>query len=287
MFRSATLFSLLLLSCTYSGSKSTIEQCGTICVAVDSCQANPPEVQLEGLAGTSGSAGVDCAANCVQEDMRAFYGYSDCQITCLVEAACEEMDSCWDVSSERYASYCLGGRTTTPVAPEATDPQPSNGTTTGSAAADEVVDNPAVEAAVEGAADDDFTVNYGDTPPAILGHFSAVGTIDAASNARPIGSPINTTLCFSNPVESPEGTITDYCEDGVPGSATAPITGSGDAFTMYLEYTDSVTILFSGTVGADGNPKNVEALVVYLTGIDVWELSHTDWEWVGECSSCN
>lgn len=286
MLRLAALLPLMLLSCDYSAAKDPIQQCGLVCVTVESCGVTPPEVQLDGMTATSGSGGVDCAANCAQEDMRAFYGYSDCQITCLAEAACDEMESCWDVSSDRYASYCLGGRTTTPVAPGADDAQPNNGTTTGSAAADDVVDNPAVEAAVEGASDDDFVVNYGDTPPQILGHFHAVGTIDASSNARPVGSPINTTLCFSNPVAGPDGVVTDYCEDNVPGTATAPITGSGDAFTMYLEYTDEVTILFSGTVGMDGNPSNVEALVVYLTGIDVWELSHTDWEWVGECNSC-
>jgi len=199
------------------------------------------------------------------------------------------MDQCWDVSSDLYAQYCLDGRQTPPVAPGESDPQPSNGTTTGNATADDIVDNPAVEAAVEGAganAGGDFVVNYGDTPPEINGHYKAVGTIDESSNARPVGSPINTTLCFWDPVAGEEGTDINYCEDFVPGSDRAPMTGSGDNFTIYLQYDNQATILFSGTVDTDGNPTNVEALVVYLHGVDIWELSHTDWEYDGVCDSC-
>lgn len=287
MLRLTSLLPFLLISCDFSAGKEVIATCADVCVSVEECGATPPSVQLEGLAGSSGSGGVDCAANCAQEDMRAFYGYSDCQLTCLSEVACEQMNDCWDAESESYATYCLADRTTTPVAPAEDDPVPTNGSTTGSAAADDVVDDPAVEVAVEEAAGEDFTVNFGDTPPEIKGHFHAVGTIDSSSNARPVGSRIDTTLCFSNQVPSADGTVTDYCEDGVPGTATAPITGSGNDFTMYLEYDEDVTILFSGTVDpGTGNPTNVEALVVYTYGVQIWELSHTDWTWEGECDGC-
>lgn len=286
MHRFIPLVVLSLISCDFTTSKDLIEQCSSVCTQVDSCSASPPAINIGGSVGTSGNAGVDCAANCVQEDMRAYYGYSDCQITCILEAGCDEVNSCWEVESERYATYCLSDRETTPVAPDEDDPQPSNGTTTGSAEADDIVDNPAVEVAVEESADEGFVINYGDTPPEINGSYHATGTIDESSNARPVGTEINTYLCYWDPAPSSDGTMINYCENGVPGTATAPITGSGDAFTIYLEYEGQATIMFSGTVDADGNPTNVEALVVYLSGVDVWELSHTNWEYVGTCDSC-
>lgn len=280
---------LLAVSCYLpSGDKDLATECALVCGQVELCEASPPAITIEGVAGgSSGSAGVDCAANCVQEDMRAYYGYSDCQIECLQNSECDAMNDCWDVESETYANFCLDGRETTPVAPGEDDPQPSNGTTTGNADADDIVDNAAVEAAVEAAGEDgDFVVNYGDTPPDIVGYFHATGQIDESSNARPVGSPINTHLCFWDPEPSADGTMINYCEDNVPGEDRAPITGSGDSFTIYLQYDGQATILFSGTVDGDGNPTDVEALVVYLSGVDVWELSHTDWEHQGECDSC-
>ncbi len=284
---SLSLLSLttLALSCSFaSGNKDLATECALVCAQVELCEATPPAITLEGIAGgSSGSSGVDCAANCVQEDMRAYYGYSDCQISCLQEAECGDMNGCWDVKSDIYAEYCLDGRETTPVGPGDDDPRPGNGTDTGNADADDIVDNVAVEAAVE---DGDFVVNYGDTPPDIVGYYHATGQIDESSNARPVGSTIDTHLCFWDPAPSADGTMINYCEDGVPGDDRAPITGSGDNFTIYLQYDGQATILFSGTVDADGNPTNVEALVVYLSGIDIWEMSHTDWEHQGVCDSC-
>jgi len=282
-----SLLPLFLISCDLGAIKDINADCASVCAFVESCGATPPTIQYDGMTESTGSGGLDCAANCLQEDMRAYYGYSDCQLDCLMESDCETLSQCWDVTSDAYASYCLEGRHTTPVTPGDNDPHPSNGTNTGSATADQAVDNPAVEAAVEAAADAGFVINYGDTPPDINGEYHAVGQIDESSNARPVGSPINTTLCFSNPTETPDGTEITYCEDGVPGEDTAPVTGSGDDFTIYLEYPGQETILFSGTVDGAGNPTNVEALVVYMQGIDVWELSHTNWEHMGPCSGCS
>lgn len=291
---SALFFGVGLAGCVVSGvDPKLIEQCTTICAAVDTCGADAPAVSFWGTSESSDIEGLDCLAACSQEDSRAAAGYSDCQLECLEAAAATEpdvcgaeMDACWDVSSESYASYCLSGRETTPVAPSAEDPEPTNGTTTGNSTADDIVDNPAVEAAVEGAAGDGFVVNFGDAPPDIVGLFHAEGTIDSSSNARPVGSIIDTTLCFSNPTPTDEGTNITYCEFGVPGTDTAPITGSGKDFTIYLEYPGAATVLFSGSVDDSGNPTNVEALVVYLSGVDIWELSHTDWTNEGTCDTC-
>ena len=199
------------------------------------------------------------------------------------------MQQCWDVSSDVYASYCLTDVETKPIEPPAEeDPGIENGTNTGSEKADDIVDNPAVEEAVENG---DFDVNFGDNPPIIAGLYDVDGTIDESSNARPEGSPIITSLCFwgQESLSNTDGALTNYCENGVAGELTAPITGdasTGD-FTMYFEYPGQATILFSGTVNPDQTMSQVEALVVYLHGIDIWEHSYTDWVPTGECSGCN
>ena len=278
----------LAAGCTTKTDVETLLECADICTKVEECDVTPPELAIGNLSNPTEVGAVDCAANCVQEE-RAFYGYSDCQITCLSAEACGTMQQCWDVSSDVYASYCLTDVETKPIEPPAEeDPGIENGTNTGSEKADEIVDNPAVEEAVENG---DFDVNFGDNPPIIAGLYDVDGTIDESSNARPEGSPIITSLCFwgQESLSNSDGALTNYCENGVAGELTAPITGDENTgeFTMYFEYPGQATILFSGTVNPDQTMSQVEALVVYLHGIDIWEHSYTDWVPTGECSGCN
>jgi hypothetical protein len=265
----------------------TVMECADICVKVEECGVTPPSMEIGNLSNPSDVGAVDCAANCVQPE-RAFYGYSDCQMTCLSAEGCGTMEDCWDVSSDAFATYCLEDVETTPVeAPEEEAEAIDNNTNTGSEDADDIVDNPAVEEAVE---DNEFDVNYGSNPPIIAGIYDVNGSIDESSNARPEGSPIITALCFwgQDTLSTEAGAITNYCETAVPGELQAPITGdatTGD-FTMYFEYPGAATILFSGTVNEDGTMSQVEALVVYLHGMDIWEHSYTDWAPTGDCSGC-
>ncbi len=52
------------LSCYLpSGDKDLATECALVCGQVELCEASPPAITLEGIAGgSSGSAGVDCAA---------------------------------------------------------------------------------------------------------------------------------------------------------------------------------------------------------------------------------
>ena len=206
--------------------------CSDACSRVDECQASPPSPQFGNYAGESGEASLDCAANCVQTDA-PLYGYSDCQLDCLLDAPCEQMNDCWKPKSELFAQYCLADRDIPAVQPKDDDPPASNGSNSGSNDADEVLDDPAAEVAVDEA---DFDVNFGDQPPVINGRYNVYGTIDESDNARPPGSLIDTTLCFWGQEGDANGNVVTYCEDYVPGRAAAPVTGSGNDFTVYLEY---------------------------------------------------
>lgn len=256
-------------------------RCGDLCAKVEECgNLNPPSPQIEGLLSgdSSGSAGVDCAANCVQENA-SFYGYADCQLDCLESEECGAMQDCWDATSDVFAKYCGGDAPS--IEPSGDSGTPSNGTNTGSSGADEAVDNPAVEEAVDGSG---FVVHTGDTPPDLSGLWAVSGTIDQSSNARAPGSRIATELCFHNLVNSGSDITIDYCEYSVPGIVTAPITGSGNDFTMYFVYPGQATILFNGTLAEDGQTVSAaEALVVYTYTIDTWEHSFTDWSLSGAC----
>lgn len=262
-------------------------ECGDVCTQVDSCQANPPEATFGNLgSGSSGQAGVDCAVNCASPDA-AMLGYSDCQKECILNSKCGEVNDCWSPKSDLFAEYCLPNGVPE-VGPPATEPPPGNGSNTGNTDVDDIVEDPAVAIAVDEAGDGDgFTMNYGDQPPQLLGKYDVHGTIDEASNARPVGSVIDTSICFWNREEKPGGVYISYCEDGVPGQDSAPITGSGDSFTAYFVYDDTATVLFSGTLNPDGTLTDVEALVVYTYTTEAWERSHTNWVNVGECDSCN
>lgn len=204
-------------------------ECTDVCSKVEECGANPPAPAglFGNTDGGTGNAAADCAANCVQEDSNK-YGYADCQIDCLLNVECGQMNDCWDATSDVFDQYCGGN--TTPVAPdESTAGEIENGTNTGSSEADEAVDNPAVEGSVDGSG---FVVNYGDNPPQIAGLFDVAGSIDDSSNARAPGAQILTQLCFHNQQAGSSGTTTDYCEAGVAGIVSAPITGEGNNFTI-------------------------------------------------------
>jgi hypothetical protein len=265
-----------------------LAQCTDACTKVQECSASPPAPEFGALgAASSGEGGIDCAVGCTADD-RELHGYSDCQIQCIVESDCGVVNDCWAPKSETYATFCLADRDIPEVAPDPAEPPPSNGSQSGSDEADDIIDDPAVAIAVDEAEDEGFTIHFGDQPPELVGRFRVSGTIDESSNARPEGSPIETSICFFDyDPTAPGGTVVSYCEDGVPGQDSAPLTGTNDAFTAYFEYDGQATVLFSGSLNEDGTASQVEALVVYTYATDVWELSHTDWEPAGDCTSCN
>jgi len=287
MFRTMTpsTLGLLLLGASLAGcdpdAAEKAQECADVCTLVEECGANPPAPGgLFGDTSGTGNAAADCAANCIQPDSNK-YGYADCQVECLLAVECGQMNDCWDATSDVFDQYCGGN--TTPVAPdESSAGNVGNGTTTGSAAADEAVDNPAVEGSVEGSG---FVVNYGDNPPEVAGLFDVNGSIDTSSNARSPGATIATALCFHNQAAGADGWTTDYCEEAVPGIVSAPIIGSGNDFTMFFTYPGQATILFSGSTDGSGTIENVEALVVYLYSTDVWEHSFTNWQNQGDCDA--
>ncbi len=259
-----------------------IFECADVCTRVEECGVEPPPVTLGSFSDGSGIEALDCAANCVQDD-RALYGYSDCQIECLANTECDQMADCWKAKSDTYAEYCLKDREIPPVEPDPEDPEPQNDTKSGSKDADDLLEDPSSEVAVD---ESDFDVNFGDDPPDITGLYRVKGEIDESSNARPPGSIIDTTVCFWDQKPLSSGTETSYCEYNIPGDATAPVTGSGDEFTIFLEYPDIGTLLFSGRVGPDGTIAEAETLVVLTHAVDVWEHSVTAWEHQGECNVC-
>jgi len=280
--RALSAFGLISVAALATGCENAEKaaRCADLCTKVEECgNLTPPAAEIPGVTdgGGTGNAAADCGVNCVQPDS-AFYGYADCQLDCLESEQCGSMQQCWDATSDVFAKYCSGD------APEVgAEPgnEPSNGTNTGSAGADEAVDNPAVEEAVEGS---DFVVHTGDSPPDLSGVWNVYGTIDESSNARPAGSTIGTELCFHNLTSSSSDITIDYCEYGVPGIVSAPITGSGNDFTMYFVYEGQATILFNGTLSDDGTTvADAEALVVYTYTIDTWEHSWTDWTLQGAC----
>jgi hypothetical protein len=287
-FASLLFVALLPVSCDVIKDQAGLLECSDICTQVDSCEVTPPDASFGNFGEmSSGEAGVDCAVNCASPDAKML-GYSDCQKECLSKSECGEIADCWKPKSATYAEFCLAGVDIPEVGPPAEEPPPGNGSETGNTDVDDIVDDPAVAIAVDEADDGGgFTVNYGDQPPQLIGKYDVYGTIDEASNARPVGSVINTSICFWDRDEQPGGVYISYCEDGVPGQDSAPITGSGDSFTAYFVYDGQATVLFSGTMNPDGTLTSVEALVVYTYTTQAWERSHTDWTNVGTCDSCN
>jgi len=284
MLRRLPLFAVALLTACdiLPVDPEQIGVCSDVCTRIDECEATPPTPSFGNFNKASGDAALDCAANCTQDDAE-LYGYSDCQIDCLQNAPCDQLNECWKPKSDVFAEYCLADRDVKPVEPDPADPEPSNGSNSGSEEADEVIEDPANEIAVD---ESEFDVNFGDTPPIINGRYDVFGEIDESDNARPPGSPIDTTLCFWGQEGEATGNVVSYCEDYVPGTASAPVTGNGDEFTVYLEYPGAATLLFSGQVDGQGRITSAETLVVYSHSIDVWEHSETSWSYDGDCTSC-
>ena len=275
------------------GLEDLVLTCGEACATVQACgdDVSPPEISLP-VGGTGldveAPALVDCAANCASPD-RVKLGYSDCQIECITDSACGQINDCWNVTSDRYANFC--DVDTTPIEPSEEDAGAiDNDTTTGSAAVDSITTNPAVE---ESVGESGTVLHFGDDPPtAMANKWAAVGTIDESSNARPAGSPINTTLCFYDMTETSAGWEVSYCEQGVYGSdgspltATAPITGEGDGWSIFLEFPGTGSIIFSGELAEGASSMSgVDALVTYYHGMEIWEHSATDWSASG--ASCS
>lgn len=260
--------------------------CEDACTKIQECGVTPPAPEFAAIgSGSSGQGGLDCAAGCVAED-RAIRGYSDCQLDCINGSECGDIEDCWKPKSDTYFEFCLKDVEIPPVGPDPEDPPNDNGTNTGNEQVDDIVEDPAVAIAVD---EDDFPLNFGEHPPRLVGKFDVNGSIDEASNARPVGSPIATSICFWDYSEEPGGVFISYCEDNVPGQDTAPLTGSEDgAFTAYFEYDGQATVLFSGTYDETTQTASaVEALVVYTYTTGSWEHSVTDWTRVGDCDSCN
>lgn len=271
--------------------------CKEPCQKVNDCRATPPGGKIPGIdVPETGNGAVDCVVNCAQKDTRAMNGYSECQIDCLGSSTCDNINDCWDTKSALYAEKCLAKReggmppaVEVPAdAPEEAK-KPTNNTETGNKEVDDIQKDPAVQAAVEKGGGDgkQFPVNNGSKPPTLKGAYTVVGSIDDAKNARPVGSKINTTICFQDPKEEAAGWYVTYCEKGVGGTARAPITGADGKFTAYFVFPQAATILFSGSADEGGKAANaVSALVVYAAGVDVWEHSFTDWAVQSEDCSC-
>jgi hypothetical protein len=273
--------------------EDVVGTCAEACATISACgdEVSPPAVALP-VGGTSldvdAPALVDCAANCISPD-RVKLGYSDCQIECIENSSCGQINDCWNVTSDRYANFC--DIDTTPIAPSDEETASiDNDTTTGSAAADTITANPAVE---ESVSESGTVLHFGDDPPAAIANlWAASGSIDESSNARPPGSPINTQLCFYDMAETSDGWEVSYCEKGVLGSDgtplvdTAPITGEGDGWSIFLEFSGTGSIIFSGEL-AEGatSMTDVDALVTYYHGMEIWEHSNTDWSTSGDSCS--
>ncbi len=270
-------------------------ECTEVCTRIGECegQVNPPEPVLPGDMGLGDielPSIAACATNCVDAANREFNGYSDCQVECILGVdECGDINDCWSVTSDAYAEYCLADRETSEVTVD--DAEVDNGTTSGSVEADAVVTNPAVEESVAGSG---TVIHFGNEPPKDIAKlWHAEGTIDSSSNAREVGSRIDTKLCFFDMDETSEGWEVSYCEVGVldgsgtPLTDTAPITGDEEGgWTIYLEFTDVGSIIFSGQL-EDGATlmTDVDALVTYYHGMDIWEHSETNWDTDGETCS--
>ena len=283
------LFVVALVPMSCDSLNKNLLDCSDACAQVQSCSATPPDPVFGSLgAVSSGQGGVDCAAGCASADA-PLHGYAPCQVDCLTNSECGEIQDCWKPNSDLYASYCLVNVDVPDVGSAQSGPAPTNGSESGNGDADDVLDDPAVAIAVDESSDDGFVVNYGEDPPELIGKYDVHGKIDESSNARPVGSPIDTSICFWDYGTNlnGDGIEVSYCEDGVPGEPRAPLTGSKDAFTVYFVYPGQATVLFSGSIHDDGTLDNVEALVVYTYGTEIYELSHTDWVPQGECHSCS
>ena len=263
--------------------------CAPACENVQTCgeEVSPPTMDL-GIGdldlGVEAPSLVDCAVNCTS-DNRVTLGYSDCQIACIESEACGDINGCWNVTSDVYARHCTIDTAPIEATPSDSGEEPAvaEGTISGSSAADAIMDNPAVE---ESVGSSDTPIFFGSNPPELEGGWRASGSIDESSNARPAGSPIDTEICFFNQGLAADGSPeVSYCEKNNPMIATAPITGDGSNWTLYLEFDTTGSIIFSGSMEEGATSISaVDALVTYYHGLEIWEHSFTDWSRSGDCS---
>lgn len=268
------------------GAIDLVSQCTDVCTKIEQCGATPPKAAAGNLSeDLPENDAVACATNCIQAEQRARLGYSDCQIECIQQSACGEVNNCWVASSPTYARHCNVPEPRPVRPPEENPPPIDNGSETGNDAVDELLEDPAINDAVN---ESDTIINFGDDPPELLGLYSATGSIDRANNARPVGNPINTQVCFLGLTSINGSPNVNYCERGIAAQSQAPVTGSGDSFTVYFDFRPDaqVTILFSGTFEGDASARDVEALVTYTHALEVWEHSVTQWTREQESCSC-
>jgi hypothetical protein len=173
-----------------------VGNCSDACTQIQECDATPPTPTFGNFgASSTGQGGLDCAAGCSADDA-ALNGYSACQLDCIVNSECGLVQDCWKPSSDNYAKFCLADVEVPDVAPPADEPPPANNTNTGNEDVDVIIEDPAVAIAVDEAGEEGFEVNFGDQPPVLVGKYDVSGKIDSSSNARPVGSPIQTSICF-------------------------------------------------------------------------------------------
>ena len=274
-----------------------ITACPSVCARIESCDdVSPPPLNTGSWGDEDDLPDNDvlsCGGNCIQTEDRVRFGYSDCQIECLQSEDCGTMADCWRPRSDTYKRYCRVE--TTPVTPPepmevGMDEEPvemnsiENGSVTGSEEVDELVEDPAINEAIN---ESDSLVNFGDQPPTLSGRYRAQGQIDRAENARPIGSTIDTEICFQGTESLSGGSVVSYCESGRPGVGQAPIIGDGQSFTTFFELEGApVTIMFSGTLDENGAVPEAEALVTYTYGQGIWEHSVTNWAQSATDCSC-
>jgi hypothetical protein len=269
------------------GVVEDVLECPNVCSKIEACNAEPPALR----AGVWGDDVGDndlaaCAGNCAQTETRHRFGYADCQIRCINTVDCDAVQDCWKANSEIYGRFCSVPDNTPVAPPEEQDAGIDNGSTTGSDEVDDLVEDPAINVAID---ESDTIIHFGDDPPTLTGHYAVQGEIDRSNNARPAGNPIRTGICFvGGGMSTPEGPVVQYCEDGQPGVANAPIVGNNNAFTLFLEIQGApVTILFSGEVEEDLSVPAVEALVTYTYAVSMWEHSVTAWEPDNPDCECN
>ena len=261
----------------------TLDTCATGCARVQECGATPPVPDYGfGNAESTGFEGLDCAAGCAEED-RAKIGYADCQLECLENADCANMQDCWNAGSETFAAFCSSD------APEVAPPDDQsfeNGSVTGNEAVDRAVENPAVKDAME---DSEFPIHFGDSPPDMDdGVFYLEWVIVDQRNSRPVGfgETFPQDICLWEN-ESPTDADWTYCQ--IYGlSLGLHWVGHDDLFTLVV-VDEMYQGYISGRVVQDGDTTRlveVETLWVLMWGPEMWERQTWEAEWVADIGEC-
>jgi len=259
----------------------TLETCSIGCSRVQDCGASPPIPDYGmGVVESTGFEGLDCAAGCADEN-RSKIGYSDCQLECLETADCDSIQDCWNAGSAVFAEYCASDA---PQVGPSDGVDFDNGSTTGSTAVDEAVENPAVKDAVEQSG---FTINFGDSPPEMDdGVFYLDWVIAEQNNSRAVGTGSPQDICLWENETDPEANW-KYCQIGGL-SLDLHWIGKDDLFTLVV-VDDLYQGYISGRVeqGDSGTQLvDVQTLFVYLWGPDIWEKQTWSADWVDEIGQC-